>query len=110
MALSDLEQKKQELRRHLELTKGRRPLPRFTTDEEAERFVDEADLSEYDLSGGRSVSEVLPHLIKRGRPKSDDPKQIVTIRLDADLVERLKADGAGWQTRVNDMLRKAVGI
>lgn len=29
----------------------RKPLPRLTTDEEAERFVDEADLSEYDLSG-----------------------------------------------------------
>ena len=29
----------------------RKPLPRLKTDEEAERFVAEADLSEYDLSG-----------------------------------------------------------
>jgi predicted DNA binding CopG/RHH family protein len=28
-----------------------KPFPRFNTDEEAERFVDTADLSEYDFSG-----------------------------------------------------------
>ena len=30
-----------------------KPFPRFDTDEEAERFVDTADLSEYDFSGFR---------------------------------------------------------
>ncbi|MEJ2326748.1 MAG: BrnA antitoxin family protein [Chromatiaceae bacterium] len=33
----------------------RKSLPRLATDEEAERFVDEADLSEYDLSGFKPV-------------------------------------------------------
>ena len=28
-----------------------KPLPHFETDEEAQQFVDEADLSDYDLSG-----------------------------------------------------------
>ncbi|MEX6508185.1 CopG family antitoxin [Jiella sp. M17.18] len=32
-----------------------KPMPHFATDEEAERFVDEADLSEYDLSGFKPV-------------------------------------------------------
>ena len=32
-----------------------KPLPVFTSDEQAERFIDEADLSEYDLSGGQWV-------------------------------------------------------
>ena len=45
-----------------------------------------------------------------GRPPLDNPKVSTTIRLDADLLERLKADGPGWQTRANDMLRKTVGI
>lgn len=35
-------------------------------------------------------------------------KQAVSIRLDADLVERLRATGAGWQGRVNEILRRAV--
>ena len=35
-------------------------------------------------------------------------KTRVTIRLDADVVARLREDGAGWQTRANDALRRAV--
>ena len=37
-------------------------------------------------------------------------KQQVTLRLDADVLERLRAEGAGWQSRINDVLRKAVGL
>jgi uncharacterized protein (DUF4415 family) len=49
---------------------------------------------------------------KVGRPKSDDPKQIITIRLDRDLLEclKVKAEGSGWQTRINAILRKATGL
>ena len=47
---------------------------------------------------------------KGGRPKSDNPKQAVNIRLDPDLLERLRASGPGWQSRINEMLRKAVGM
>ena len=32
-----------------------KPFPRFATDEEAERFVETADLSEYDFSGFRPM-------------------------------------------------------
>lgn len=32
-----------------------KPFPRFATDEEAEHFVDTADLSEYDFSGFRPM-------------------------------------------------------
>ena len=41
----------------------------------------------------------------RGRPKLENPKQQVTIRLDADLIAALRASGPGWQARVNDALR-----
>ncbi|OQP84208.1 hypothetical protein BTR14_20620 [Rhizobium rhizosphaerae] len=49
-------------------------------------------------------------LVKRGRPPLDQPKKHINIRLDADLVDRLKADGPGWQSRANTLLRKAVGM
>lgn len=45
----------------------------------------------------------------RGRPKLARPKVPVTLRLDADVVERFKADGAGWQSRMNEALKKAAG-
>jgi uncharacterized protein (DUF4415 family) len=47
-------------------------------------------------------------LVRRGRPPVASPKQQISIRLDADLIARLKASGPGWQARINDMLRKAM--
>jgi uncharacterized protein (DUF4415 family) len=47
-------------------------------------------------------------LIRRGRPKSASPKQQVTLRLDADVLEGMRATGPGWQTRANEALRKWV--
>jgi uncharacterized protein (DUF4415 family) len=45
-----------------------------------------------------------------GRPRSASAKQPVMLRLDPDVVERFKAEGEGWQTRMNAALRKAVGL
>jgi uncharacterized protein (DUF4415 family) len=46
-------------------------------------------------------------IVKRGgRPKGSNKEQI-TLRLDHDIVEKFKAGGAGWQTRINDALRRA---
>ena len=39
---------------------------------------------------------------RRGRPRAARPKVAVTIRLDALVVQHLRATGKGWQTRVND--------
>lgn len=49
-------------------------------------------------------------LVRRGRPKSANPKQPVSLRLDRDLVEWFKRSGEGWQTRINNELRKVAGI
>ncbi|MBX9726098.1 MAG: BrnA antitoxin family protein [Rickettsiales bacterium] len=43
----------------------------------------------------------------KGRPPSLTPKVSQTLRLDADILEAFKSTGAGWQTRMNDALRKA---
>lgn len=49
-------------------------------------------------------------VIRRGRPKSDNPKQPVSLRLDREVIEWFKAKGDGWQTRMNDELRKVAGL
>jgi uncharacterized protein (DUF4415 family) len=49
-------------------------------------------------------------LTKPGRPKSDNPKQQVTLRLDAEIVAHFRATGRGWQGRLNAELRKALGL
>ena len=43
------------------------------------------------------------------RPSEGDPKRQITLRLDADVVERFRATGPGWQGRVNAILRRALG-
>lgn len=35
-------------------------------------------------------------------------KQSISIRLDKDVLEAMKQTGAGWQTRANSALRKAI--
>ncbi|MBC7482802.1 MAG: BrnA antitoxin family protein [Rhizobacter sp.] len=44
----------------------------------------------------------------RGRPRVASPKAALTMRVDADVLDALKASGPGWQTRVNDLLKDAV--
>jgi uncharacterized protein (DUF4415 family) len=43
-----------------------------------------------------------------GRPKSEMPKKAVSLRLDPDVVEKFRAGGAGWQSRINATLRAAI--
>jgi uncharacterized protein (DUF4415 family) len=58
--------------------------------------------------------EVMPELIeavdrqrkKLGRPKSETPKVHVGFRLSADLVERIRESGPGYNARVEEALRK----
>jgi uncharacterized protein (DUF4415 family) len=49
-------------------------------------------------------------VIRRGRPPLETPKEAVKLRLDADVVASFRASGAGWQTRMNEALRKAAGL
>lgn len=44
----------------------------------------------------------------RSRPRVASPKAALTMRVDADVLDALKASGPGWQTRVNDLLKDAV--
>lgn len=74
-------------------------------------------LTDAELAEMRPAREVLPPevyatLVARrpGRPKADpDTKKVpVTLRLDPDVLEAFKAQGPGWQTRINAVLRRAL--
>lgn len=41
---------------------------------------------------------------------SRTPKALITLRVDIDVLERFKATGYGWSTRMNEALRKAAGL
>lgn len=50
--------------------------------------------------------EVARKTAKVGRPPIPNPKRMVSLRLDQDVVDGLRATGPGWQSRVNAMLRE----
>lgn len=59
--------------------------------------------------GGKVIRPATGTLTRMGRPPlGDAAKQQVTLRLDRDVVEAFRAGGAGWRSRMNDVLRKAV--
>jgi uncharacterized protein (DUF4415 family) len=58
-----------------------------------EEMAERADL----YKGGR--------LIRRGRPKSDDPKQLITLRLDAAVLRWFQQSGPGYQSRIGAALK-----
>ena len=48
-------------------------------------------------------------VLKRGRGPQATPTKILTsVRLDADILEFFKAQGSGYQSRINAALRTAV--
>ena len=65
-----------------------------------------------DWANARPMSEVMPDLVeawRRSRGKQRKPaKVLVSMRLDRDVLDTLRASGPGWQGRANEMLRKAV--
>ena len=61
----------------------------------------------------RELPELTPEMLARakvkkgGRPVSDNPRQLITIRLPANVLARWKASGPGWQTRMADRLSRS---
>ena len=43
---------------------------------------------------------------KGGRPLSANPRKLISLRLPANVIERWKATGPGWQTRMAERLSK----
>src|SRR5712691_8193934 len=94
-----------------------------STDEEeaaldaaAESDPDNPPLTDEQWRRMRPAHEVRPELVarqlrrERGRPKSDTTKQQVPLRLDRDVLEKFRATGEGWQSRINAALRKAAKV
>lgn len=60
----------------------------------------------------RPAKEVFPTLDlpkpKRRGPQKRPTKVQTTIRLDRDVLNHFKREGSGWQSRINETLRKAL--
>ncbi len=72
--------------------------PEFTADE---------------MAKAKPFAEAFPELAasaKRVRGRQRAPtKQLISLRLDRSVIEAFKSQGRGWQRRINEALKSAIG-
>jgi len=56
----------------------------------------------------KQLKAMVPLRTLRGRPKSANPKQLVSVRYSPEVLAFFKATGEGWQSRMDGVLRQYV--
>lgn len=54
------------------------------------------------------LKAMVPMRTLRGRPPSDNKKVLVSVRYSREVVDYFKTTGDGWQSRMDEVLRKHV--
>ena len=54
------------------------------------------------------MNAMVPMRMLRGRPKLKNKKQLVSIRYSPEVIDYFRASGAGWQTRMDAVLKDYV--
>ena len=54
------------------------------------------------------LAEMVPLRTLRGRPRLANKKQLVSIRYSPEVLEFFKSSGAGWQSRMDAVLKEYV--
>ena len=111
----DFDKSKMEARR-----KALRQLATMTDEEDAEiragiaRDPDAFELTDEMWARMRPAIEVMPEVVAAYRrwrgPQKAPTKQLVSLRLDRDVIAHFRKRGPGWQRRINDALRKSARL
>lgn len=84
------------------------------TEADWEAVSEDMDTSLEDMAKATTFEVAFPDLAANARrvrgPQRTPTKKLVSLRLSPDVIERFKADGPGWQSRIDETLRKAVGL
>jgi uncharacterized protein (DUF4415 family) len=80
------------------------------SDRDLREVSDNPELTKEDFAKAKPFAEALPDLaasIRRGRgPNKAPTKQLVSLRLSGKVIEVYKAKGPGWQSRIDQDLRR----
>ena len=73
---------------------------------------DNPEWTEADFKKARPFAEMFPELAEnikrsRGRPALERPRKQISIRLDPDVIDKFKATGPKWQSKINEVLKRA---
>ena len=98
-----------------------KPDVQLLTDEDEARIQqgiaadpDNPEWTAADFARAKSFAEVCPELAagvrrKRGQQKAPT-KRLVSLRLSEQVLAHFRATGPGWQTRIDDALKRAAGL
>ena len=90
------------------MTASKRPSPRSLGSDLAKVAAHVIQPEEYD-----ELPELTEGMLARGqvnkggRPRSESPKKLISIRLPEDVIQKWRATGPGWQTRMAEKLVRA---
>jgi uncharacterized protein (DUF4415 family) len=56
----------------------------------------------------KQLKSMVPMRALRGRPKSGNAKQLVSVRYSPEVLAYFKSTGEGWQSRMDGVLRQYV--
>jgi len=78
---------------------------------------DNPELTDEELANLQPADQVLPAEMlaalskrARGRPRAENRKVEVKLRLDPEVIEMFRSGGPGWQTRINNALALLVRV
>lgn len=75
---------------------------------------DNPEWTDADFARARPAAAAHPDLVasmapkRRGRPPTETRKDSVKLRIDPDVLAAYRATGPGWQTRMQEVLRKGI--
>ena len=91
------------------MTESKRSSPRSSESNLAKVAAHVIQPEEYD-----EIPELTDDMLARGRvnkggrPRSENPKKLISIRLPEDVILKWRATGPGWQTRMAEKLARVV--
>ena len=100
----------------VKITPGYVPNPHYSQ-ADWDEVSDNPEWTADDFARAKPARDVLPPalynaLVKRTKgqrgPQKAPVKAAVSLRLDREIVEHFKAGGPGWQSRINEVLKKAI--
>ena len=83
------------------------------SDADMAEVSDNPEWTAEDFAKARPFREVFPDLavsIRRDGVKAASPDEFVYLHLDPQVIQHFKGTGPGWESRINETLRKAIGL
>ena len=93
------------------------PNPDYTQ-EDWDEVMDNPEITDEQWATARPLAKAMPELVEAQRkrrarergPQKAPTKEQIALRVDRDGLEAYRSSGPGWQSRMNEVLRKGAGL